>query len=137
MFFCSFLLVFQKSSFGQKCQNFPSFIVKNGPEKWTPKPAKNAFFVVLKSSSFPTEKGKMCCFSQKKQATDWSKGYYLYACMYVCMCIYICAVGLINWPSKVNNLAICFYLFFLLCFFVFFQKSSSFCRENAIFEKKV
>ena len=27
-------------------------------KKWTPKRAKNAFFVVLKSSSFPTEKKK-------------------------------------------------------------------------------
>ena len=49
--------------FGQTFQNFPIFIVKNGPEKWTPKRAKNAFFVVLNSSMFPTEKGKLCCFS--------------------------------------------------------------------------
>ena len=32
--------------------------------------------------------------------------------MYVCMCIYICAVGSITWPSKVNNLAVSFFLFF-------------------------
>ena len=50
--------------FGQNFENFPSFIVKNGPEKKrTPKCAKHAFFVVLNSSTFPTKKGKMCCFS--------------------------------------------------------------------------
>ena len=53
--------------------------------------------------------------------------------------IYIYAVELITWPSKVNNLAICFFFFFFIFFVVFccfFQKSSSFCRENEIFEKK-
>ena len=42
-------------------------------KKWTPKRAKNAFFVVL-NSKFPTEKGKMCCFSLQRQAANWSKG---------------------------------------------------------------
>ena len=45
--------------FGQTFLNFPGFIVKNGPEKWTPKLAKNAFFVVLNSSSFPPKRVKM------------------------------------------------------------------------------
>ena len=45
-------------------KNFHSFIVKNGPEKMDlQKRAKNAFFVGLNSSTFPTEKGKMRCFS--------------------------------------------------------------------------
>ena len=36
---------FAAYNFGQTIQNFrvPSFIVKNGPEKWTPKRAKNVF----------------------------------------------------------------------------------------------
>ena len=46
-----------------KNSKIPQFDSQNGPEKWTPKRAKNALFVVPNSSAFPTEKGKMCFFS--------------------------------------------------------------------------
>ena len=36
---------------------------KMAQKKWTLKRAKHAFFIVLNSSTFPTENGNMCCFS--------------------------------------------------------------------------
>ena len=47
-------------------EKIPSFIVKNGPEKWTPKRAKNALSVALNSSTFPTEKGQNVLFQLGK-----------------------------------------------------------------------
>ena len=53
--------------FGPKIQNFPSFIVKNGPEKGTQKRAKHAIFVFLKSSSFPPKRAKKVVSTRKSR----------------------------------------------------------------------
>ena len=53
--------------FGRNFPNFPSFIVKNGPEKWTQERAKHAFFVVLKTSSFPPKRVKSVASIRKSR----------------------------------------------------------------------
>ena len=63
---------------GKHFQNFPSFIVKECPEKWTQKRAKNAFFVVIKSSSFPPKRVKHVASTRKSRQQTGLKARYIY-----------------------------------------------------------
>ena len=61
----------------QKFTNIPSFIVKNGPEKWTPKRAKNVFFFYL--LLFPRTRAKNVVSTRESGQQTGLKAYlYVY-----------------------------------------------------------